>query len=137
MTVSEESPWPVLRPTQFLPDWGGVCQADVCLHCRGGSPPIRGLRGNDLNAVRVRPGARSVSSLERLAARPPDRRISGRCGYISNFEGTAGAGGVLFGKPVWRNRGGWGAAEAAQDLDVRPAGPLARHFRPPDVADLL
>ena len=54
-----------------------------------------------------------------------------------NFEGTAGAGGVLFGKPVRRNRGGWGAAEAAQDLDVRPAGPLARLFRPPDVADLL
>jgi len=38
---------------------------------------------------------------------------------------------------TWRNRGGWGAAEAAQDLDVRPAGPLARLFRPPDVADLL
>jgi hypothetical protein len=30
-----------------------------------------------------------------------------------------------------------GRREAAQDLDVRPAGPLARLFRPPEVADLL
>ena len=61
-----------------------------------------------------------MSSLERIG---PDRRISGRWGYISNFEGTAGAGGVLFGKPV-RRKPWWlgGGAKRRRIWTMVPTG---------------
>jgi hypothetical protein len=133
MTVSEESPWPVLRLTDFYLICPGIVKRQlsalpvrVAAHpwaTRKRSKRGKGEAGHPLGVVARADRARSADQREvRLHLK---------------FLRYSRSGGVLFGKPVRRNRGGWGAAEAAQDLDVRPAGPLARLVRPPDVADLL
>ena len=58
-----------------------------------------------------------MSWLERIG---PDRRISGRCGYISNFEGTAGAAVFCLASRCGGTVVVGGRREAAQDLDDRP-----------------